>query len=124
MLAYLDNNNVPQAWNPAIRIDGVYYSPNVEDLWTAAQLTAVGLYPVKLFTPPPGEMVTPGAIAIYALSGPPRTADTTVIQTYPTEAFPPVRLPPQAANDVDAAAAGVPVGGQYCAGSQLMMRQS
>jgi hypothetical protein len=33
-------------------------------------------------------------------------------------------LPPQAADDSHAASAGVPVGGIYCNGSQMMMRQS
>jgi hypothetical protein len=124
MLAYLDANNNPQPWDPSIPIDGTYHSADIEQSWTAAELTAIGLYPVVLFMPPAGEMITPGSSPTYTLNGPEGDPTTTVIQTYPTQPILPVKLPPQAANDTAAAAAGVAVGGTYCNGSQMMMRQS
>jgi hypothetical protein len=124
MLAYIDDNGDPQPWNPSIPVDGIHHGASIEDYWTDDQLTAAGLYPVILFVPPAGQMVVSGSTATYELNGPPRTSGTKAVQTYPTQAIPAPILPVQARNDHDAAAAGVPVGGIYCNGSQMMMRQS
>jgi hypothetical protein len=130
MLAYLDASNTPQPWTGQAITDGsgnpVYYPLNVEQQWTADQLVAAGLYPVTPFVPPAGQMITPGATATYTLNGTARTSGSTVTQTFATEATPALVLPPQATDDSHAAGLSppVPIGGIYCNGSQMMMRQS
>src|SRR5215475_10697660 len=128
MLAYLDASNNPQPWSGQPITDGsgnpVYYPLDVENKWTADQLVAAGLYPVTLFVPPAGQVIT-GA-ATYTLNGTARTAGATVTQVFATQAAQAIGLFPQASDD--SAAAGltppVPVGGIYCNGSQMMQRQS
>ena len=121
MLAYLDANNNPVPWSGE-PVDGVYYQLNVETLWTADQLTAVGLYPVHLFVVPPGQVIV--GPATYTLSGVVRMPGTTVIQTFATEPAPPPFLPIDAEDDAAAAAAGVLIGQFYRDGSKLMIRVS
>jgi hypothetical protein len=128
MLAYLDASNTPQPWTGQPIDDGtgnlVYYPRNVEQQWTPDQLVAAGLYPVTLFVPPAGQMITGNAT--YTLNGTARSAGATVAQTYTTQAIPAPSLPRQATDDSHAAGLTppVPVGGIYCNGSVMMMRQS
>ena len=121
MLAFLDANNDLMPWNGE-PIDGVYYQLNVETLWTADQLTAVGLYPVILFVVPPGQRIV--GDAIYRLVGAVRMPGTTVIQSFATEPAPPPFLPIDAADDAAASAAGVSIGQFYRSGSDLKVRVS
>jgi hypothetical protein len=129
MLAYLDTSNTPQPWSGQPIADGsgnpVYYPLDVENKWTADQLTAAGLYPVTLFVPPAGQVITGNAT--YTLNGTARTAGATVTQTFATQAGgSATTLFPQATDDSHAAGLTppVPVGGLYCNGSQVMQRQS
>ena len=121
MLAYFDANNDVVPWNGE-PVDGIYYQLNVETLWTADQLTAVGLYPVIPFVVPPGRIIV--GPAIYRLVGMPKTAGATVTQTFSTEPAPPPILPIDAADDAAAAAAGVSIGQFYRSGSDLKVRVS
>ena len=121
MLAYLDANNNPVPWSGE-PVDGVYYQLNVETLWTADQLTAVGLYPVMLFVVPPGQVAV--GQPTYRLIGIARTSGSYVVQELQTEPAPPPFLPIDAEDDAAAAAAGVLIGQFYRDGSKLMIRVS
>jgi hypothetical protein len=51
-------------WNPADPIGGVRYPPNIGQLWSAAELAALGLYtPAPADPTPEGKIVTGTAVA-------------------------------------------------------------
>jgi hypothetical protein len=62
MTLYLETPEGFVPWNPANPIDGVRYPPNLEDVWDAVDLAAIGLYTPEETLVPDGKQLVSYAV--------------------------------------------------------------